>query len=262
MSGVLDGRVAIVTGSGQGIGAAIARVFAAAGARVAVATRTARTGAETVASIADAGGEAFLVEADVGRLDDLRAVVAATVGRWNRLDVVVHNAAAFPLHMLEELPEDALETTLAVNLKAAFRLTQLAVPYLRTSPAGRLLFTSSVTGPRTAIPGLAHYAASKAGLNGFIRAAGLELARRGITVNGVEPGLIDTPALHSLGSPEELAAMRANIPLGRFGAPEDVARTMLFLASDAGGYITGQTIVVDGGALLPENAGAMEALKQ
>jgi len=262
VAALLAGRVAIVTGSGQGIGAAIAEVFATEGARVVVATRTARTGEETAARIVAAGGDAIFVHADVGRLDDCATVIAATVARWNGIDILVHNAAVFPIHLIQDLPEDALETTLSVNLKAAFRLTQHCLPHLRRSAGGRILFTSSVTGPRTAIPGLAHYAASKAGLNGFIRAAGLELARQGITVNGVEPGLIDTPALRTLGTPTELEAMRENIPMARFGAPEDIARAMLFLASDAGSYITGQTIVVDGGALLPENAAAMEALRR
>jgi 3-oxoacyl-[acyl-carrier protein] reductase len=260
VSGRLAGRAAIVTGAGRGIGRAIAERFAAEGAGVCVATRTAAAGEETVGAIRDAGGDAFLVAADVGRLDVLERIVGETAERWGRLDVVVHNAAAFPFHRIVELPEDALEETLAVNLKAAFRLARLAVPYLERSPAGRLLFTSSVTGPRTAIPGLGHYAASKAGLNGFIRAAGLELARRGITVNGVEPGLIRTPALLSLGTADELESMRREIPLGRFGEPEEIAEAMLFLASDAGRYVTGQTIVVDGGAQLPENSAAMAAL--
>ena len=126
-----------------------------------------------------------------------------------------------------------------MNLKSCFRLTQAALPALRRSVAGRVLVTSSVTGPRTAIPGLSHYAASKAGVNGFIRAAALELAGDGITVNGVEPGLVATPALGSLGD----------------AAPLDIAHAMLFLASDEASYITGQTLVVDGGALLPENGG-------
>ena len=135
--------------------------------------------------------------------------------------------------------------------ESCFRLTQAALPALRRSVAGRVLVTSSVTGPRTAIPGLSHYAASKAGVNGFIRAAALELAGDGITVNGVEPGLVATPALGSLG---DAAALAAHIP-GRVGQPLDIAHAMLFLASDEASYITGQTLVVDGGALLPENGG-------
>ncbi len=259
-SGRLAGRVAIVTGSGRGIGRGIAERFAAEGARVCVATRTASAGEETVAAIHAAGGEAFLVAGDVGRMEVLEEIVGASVVRWGGLDIVVHNAAAFPFHRIVELPEDALEETLAVNLKAAFRLARLAVPYLERSRAGRLLFTSSVTGPRTAIPGLGHYAASKAGLNGFIRAAGLELARKGITVNGVEPGLIRTPALLTLGTETELEAMRREIPLGRFGEPAEIACAMLFLASDEGSYVTGQTIIVDGGGQLPENSSAIAAL--
>lgn len=117
---------------------------------------------------------------------------------------------------------------------------------------GRILVTSSVTGPRVAYPGLAHYAASKAGVNGFIRAAALELACEGITVNGVEPGMIRTPAMANLGGEALNQAIAAAVPLGRLGEPEDIAAAMVFLASPAAGYITGQTLVVDGGALLPE----------
>jgi 3-oxoacyl-[acyl-carrier protein] reductase len=145
-----------------------------------------------------------------------------------------------------------LDRTLAVNLKAAFWLTQAALPMLRESRFGRVLVTSSVTGPRVAYPGLAHYAASKAGLNGFIRAAALELAAERITVNGVEPGMIDTQAQHNLGDAKHTEILRKSVPLGRLGRPWDIAAAMLFLASDAAAYITGQTLVVDGGGTLPE----------
>lgn len=115
-----------------------------------------------------------------------------------------------------------------------------------------MLVTSSVTGPRVAYPGLAHYAASKSGLNGFIRAAALEVACHGVTVNGVEPGMVETPAQSNLGGTDVAAALARGIPLGRLGEPEDIAAAMLFLASPGAAYITGQTIIVDGGALLPE----------
>ena len=122
--------------------------------------------------------------------------MAATRAAFGQLDILTHNAALFPLYPLSELPDEILEATLAVNLKSCFWLTLAALPSLRTSNAGRVLITSSITGPRTAISGLAHYAASKAGVNGSIRAAALELAQDGITVNGVEPGLISTPAMN------------------------------------------------------------------
>ena len=148
------------------------------------------------------------------------------------------------------------------NLKAGFWLIQEALPHLRKQGGGRFLFTSSVTGPNVAMPGTAHYAASKGGMNGLIRTAALEYARQNITVNGVEPGYILTPAMEALGGPEALAQMASQIPLGRLGDPADIANTMLFLASDAAAYITGQTIVVDGGSTLPESPVVLDAFYQ
>ncbi|WP_047286879.1 SDR family oxidoreductase [Pseudomonas protegens] len=246
----LRGRIALVTGSGQGIGRAIAQLFAAQGARVMLATRSAASGDETLRLIRQAGGTAELLPVDLGTRNAAEQAVAATLEAFGGLDLLLHNAAIFPMQKLAELEEETLDSTLAVNLKSCFWLTRAALPALRRSQQPRIVITSSVTGPRTAIPGLAHYAASKAGVNGFIRAAALELAEYAITVNGVEPGLIATQAMDNLGDASTLAS---SIPLKRLGSAEDIAWAMLFLASRQAGYITGQTLVVDGGALLPEN---------
>lgn len=255
MTANLRGLASIVTGGGQGIGRAIARVFAAAGSHVLVATRTELSGAETVDLIRASGGKAELLVIDFNSRAASQATINAALRHFGQLDIVVHNAAAFPLQRIANLTDDALETTLTVNLKTAFWLAQLSLPHLKASKQGRLLFTSSVTGPRTAIPGLAHYGASKAGLNGFIRSAALEFASAGITVNGVEPGLIRTPAIESHTDDDRFAQMAAMIPVGKLGDPQDVAETLLFLASAQAKFITGQTIIVDGGALLVENPG-------
>jgi 3-oxoacyl-[acyl-carrier protein] reductase len=258
MLGDMSGKTAIVTGSGQGIGEGIAKVFAAAGAKVLVATRSAGNGQQTVDDIIAAGGEALLLQCDVGERSAVEAMVAATVEAWGRVDVAIHNAAVYPLHNIEELSDEAMERTLAVNMKSGVWMTQACLPHFRQQGGGRLLFTSSVTGPRVAMPGTAHYAMSKGGLNGFIRTAALEYARENITVNGVEPGYILTQAMASLGDEEDLKAMAQCIPQGHLGVPEDIANTMLFLASDEASYITGQTIVVDGGSTLPESQVVME----
>ncbi|MEW7855007.1 SDR family oxidoreductase [Pseudomonas chlororaphis] len=246
----LSGRIALVTGSGQGIGRAIAQVFAAQGAKVLLATRSEASGAETLRLIREAGGSAELLVVDLSTRAAANQAVAATLRAFGGLDLLIHNAAVFPMENLRDLRDEILESTLAVNLKSCFWLTQTALPALCRAEHPRIVITSSVTGPRTAIPGLSHYAASKAGVNGFIRAAALELAEHRVTVNGVEPGLIATQAMANLGDSPALAA---SIPLKRLGSPQDIAHAMLFLASEQAGYITGQTLIVDGGALLPEN---------
>lgn len=254
----LAGRACLVTGAGQGIGRAIAHLFAAHGAKVLVADLVEARAMQVAREINEGGGVAVPAAADVADPRTSAALIARASAEFGRLDVLIHNAAYFPLMSFESIDAETLERTLAVNLKAAFWLTQAALPLLRKSPQGRVILTSSVTGPRVAYPGLAHYAASKSGLNGFIRAAALELARDGITVNGVEPGMIATPAADNLGDAAHTESLRKGIPLGRLGKPEDIASAMLFLASDAAAYITGQTMVVDGGALLPESRTALD----
>jgi 3-oxoacyl-[acyl-carrier protein] reductase len=255
----LSGKVVLVTGGGQGIGEGIVRVFAGAGAKVVIATRSEANGRAVADSVMKAGGVAWLNRTDVGRRSEVQRVVAETVQRFGRLDIVVHNAAVYPVIPIEQLSDEDLDLTLSVNLKAGFWLIQEGLPHLRKQGGGRFLFTSSVTGPNVAMPGTAHYAASKGGMNGLIRTAALEYARQNITVNGVEPGYILTPAMEALGGPEALVQMASQIPLGRLGDPVDIANTMLFLASDAAAYITGQTIVVDGGSTLPESPVVLDA---
>lgn len=255
----LAGRVALVTGAGQGIGEAIARTFARSQAKVVIATRSAGNGRQVADSINEMGGIAWLCRTDVGKRDEVRRVVSESVSHFGRLDIIIHNAAVYPVSPIEHLQEDALDMTLAVNLKAAFWLIQESLPHLRRSGGGRFLFTSSVSGPNVAIPGFAHYAASKGGINGLIRTAALEYARESITVNGVEPGCILTPSVDALGGPDLIQKMAQQIPMGRLGMPPDIASAMLFLASDAASYITGQTIIVDGGSTLTESQVLLDA---
>jgi len=257
----LSGKTAIVTGAGQGIGAAIAEVLAGAGASVMVATRTAAHGESTVRRIEEAGGSARLCAVDIGHLENVQKVVAETVAAWGGVDIMVHNAASFLGGPVEHYSEEDLETVLAVNLKASFRFSAACIPEFRKRGGGRLLFTSSVTGPRVAMPGTSYYAASKGGINAFIRTAALELARENVTVNGVEPGFIRTAAMELLADEEGLGQMTRYIPAGYMGAPKDIAYAMLYLASDEARYITGQTICIDGGSTLPESPVFLEELE-
>jgi 3-oxoacyl-[acyl-carrier protein] reductase len=188
--------------------------------------------------------------------------VAAAAEALGGLDVLVHNAAHIVHEPLERLSEETLDATLRVNLQACFWLTQAAVPLMRKRGGGRILITSSVTGPRVAFPGLAHYAASKAGVNGFVRSAALELAPDRITVNCVEPGFIAKLDRGMMSSAEARNRIESYIPLGAMGVPDDIAWAMLYLASDEARYVTGQSLVVDGGAGLPESGYAIEKLRR
>jgi len=253
----LKGRVAIITGAGRGIGRGIAEVFAREGASVVVATRTASHGLNTVAAIEAAGGRGHLIQTELGSETEVRRIVDATIDRFGSLDIVVHNAVFAQIRYLADLDDDFLDRTYAVNVKAGVWLTKAAIEPMRARGGGRVLFTSSVTA-RRAMRGAAAYAISKAGVNGFIRSAALELAAYQITVNGIEPGIIETDALakHKF-TAEQMQAILACVPLGRKGSPHDIGEAMLYLASAGGQYVTGQTIIVDGGMMVPENGAFM-----
>lgn len=246
----LSGKTAVVTGSGRGIGEAIARLFARQGAAVVVTSRTAGEIEHVVREIGDRGGTAHGVLADLENPAGVGALVDAAAGRFGRIDILVHNAGVFPYEPIETMPDESWLRVIDVNLTAAFRLVKACVPHMKGA-GGRILFTSSIQGNRAAVPGCAHYAASKSGLNGLIRAAALELARYRITVNGIEPGLVLTDGVARAIQDERRERMANAVPLKRWGTPAEVAQAMLFLASEHAAYVTGQTLVVDGGATLP-----------
>lgn len=249
-----SGKTVLVTGGAQGIGQAIVEGFAAGGAHVLIADLNLAPAQALATRLNAQGLQASAIAIDLAD----RTAIFDLLGGLDRLDILVHNAAYFPLTPFADISADILDRTLAVNLSALFWLAQGALPLFKRQGGGNLLVTSSVTGPRVAYPGLSHYAASKAGVNGFIRSAALELARHGVRVNGVEPGMIATPAMANLGDQTLNDRIANAVPLGRLGDPQDIANAMLFLASDAARYITGQTLIVDGGATLPETLAVLE----
>jgi 3-oxoacyl-[acyl-carrier protein] reductase len=247
----LEDRVAIVVGAARGIGAAIAERFLDEGARVILGDTDVDAGERTAERL---GGSAVarFVETDISRPDDAAGIVALAQESFGRLDILVQNAGIYPWTLIEDIRPDEWDAVMAVNLKGTFLAAQAALAPMRRNGYGRMIFTSSITGPRVTSPGHGHYSASKAGINGFIKAAALEFAGYGITVNGVEPGNILTEGMQAHRSPEFIQMMEQAVPLGRLGTPRDIAHAVQFLASEEASYITGTTIVVDGGQTLPE----------
>jgi 3-oxoacyl-[acyl-carrier protein] reductase len=252
----ISGRSVLVTGGTKGIGKGIAAGFAAQGAQVVISGRDEAAGEAAAAELSAAGGKVTLLAGDVSDHASCAAVVAGAQERHGGLDVVCCNAGVFPAAPLEEMTPGDLDQVLGINLKGTFFIVQAALPALKRSGHGRVIVTSSITGPITGYVGWSHYGASKAGQLGFIRSAALELARAGVTVNAIMPGNIATEGLGDLG-PEYLRSMEAAIPLGHLGTIQDIASAALFFASDEAGYITGQTLVIDGGQTIPESLEAM-----
>jgi len=253
----LDGKVAVITGASQGIGEAIARLFTREGAQVIVNARTEARVHGVVEAITAEGGAAHGVAADIGTAAGVEQLVSGALERFKAIDILVHNAGIFPYRMLEDMDDDSWNEVIDVNLTSAYRLTKACIPAMKQRGAGRVLFTSSVQGNHVAVPGCAHYAASKAGLSGLVKSAAMELAQYGITVNSVEPGLVMTAGVESALSERRRDLMAQYVPLKRWGQPIEIAHAMLYLASKEAAYVTGQTIVVDGGALLPQNGSFM-----
>lgn len=253
----LDGRVALITGVRSGIGGEIARSLAAAGAEVILANRTTESAEAIASELRQTGAKAHVLPF-AATPEACEALVSNALALTSqRLDILCHAAGGCAWTALSELSTSVLRDTLAINLESCFWLTQAALPALKRSQNGRVIVISSITGPRVAMSGSVHYAAAKAGVNGFIRGAALELAPDGITVNGVEPGVVAKDR-GRLSREDTLERITRYVPLGRAGRPEDISSAVHFLASAEASWITGQTIVVDGGTVLPESGFAME----
>jgi 3-oxoacyl-[acyl-carrier protein] reductase len=248
----LSGQVVIVTGASKGIGRGIALRFGAVGCRVLVVARNAAEAEAVAAEIRGAGGDALSFAADVTQTADMQAMAHAAVGAWGGIDILCANAGIFPAAPLATMTEADFDRVMDTNLKGTFLSVSACWPALKAHRHGRIILTSSITGPITGYSGWSHYGASKAGQLGFMRTAALEFAPFGTTVNAVLPGNIATEGLAGMGD-EYLQSMTAAIPLKRLGAIEDIANAALFFATREAAYITGQTLVIDGGQILPES---------
>jgi 3-oxoacyl-[acyl-carrier protein] reductase len=256
----LAGRTAVVTGASKGIGRGIARRLGAVGCSVLVVARN-TTECESVArEIMQSGGKASAFSANVADECAMKLMATAAVERYGSLDILCANAGIFPAAKLDVMSGSEFDSVLATNLRGTFLSVSACLPALKQAK-GRVVVTSSITGPITGYPGWSHYGASKAGQLGFIRTAAIELAPAGVTINAVMSGNIATEGLSGLG-PGYIAKMESSIPMKRLGTVDDIANAVLFFASDEAGYITGQTLVIDGGQTLPESLMALEEMSK
>ena len=241
-------RVALVTGASQGIGKACALVLAQAGAKVVVAARSADKLIETAKEITDAGGEAHIVHMDITDSEQVVAAFANVKEKYGRLDILVNNAGITRDGLSMRMKREDWDAVIAANLTGSHLCIQQALPIMLRQRYGRIVNVASVVA-QTGNPGQANYVASKAGLIGLTRSMAREVASRGITVNAVAPGYIETPMTAVLDE-KQRAAMMATIPLGRAGTDREIAQAVAFLASDAAGYITGHVLDVNGGMFM------------
>ncbi len=252
----IKGKSVIVTGGSKGIGRGIATVFARQGAKVTIAAR----GEEALKKAAgEIEGDVRYEITDVSDWTSVKTMVDSTVKAQGGLDVMCANAGAFPQTKIVDMDPDEWDTVMATNLRSAFLSVKAAIPHFEKAGKGRVVLTSSITGPVTGFPGWAHYGASKSGQLGFLKTAAMELSRYNTTINAVMPGNIYTEGLQDLGQ-DYLDTMAASIPLKRLGDVEDIGNAALFFASDEAAYITGQQIVVDGGQIIPESLEALEEI--
>jgi 3-oxoacyl-[acyl-carrier protein] reductase len=244
----LTDQVAVITGAARGIGRGIASVLAAEGAHVVIADVDAEAAARTAAEL---GERARAVATDVTDRSSVEALGATVLAAFGRIDILAANAGIYPSTGLAEIDDALWDRVMDINVKGALHAVQACTPAMLERGYGRIVLTSSITGPVTGQAGFAPYGASKAAMLGLMRSAAVELATSGITVNAVMPGNVETPGLAET-SDEHQRQMVSSIPMGRFGTPEEVGWAVRFLASPEAGYITGQTLIVDGGQVLPE----------
>jgi len=247
----LDNQVVIITGATRGIGKGIAQVFASEGAKLVLVGRSEEQLVKLTHELNETGAEAIYVTADVTSEKDMERMAQTALSHFGRIDVLCPNAGIYPMARLETMTFEQWQKVIDVNLTGVFLAMKACIPTMKSQNRGKIVVTSSISGPYTALPGYSHYTASKSGIGGLIRTAAVELAKYNINVNAVEPGNILTEAFEAVG-PDHVRNMLRAVPLNRLGTTQDVAYAMLFLATDEASYITGQSIVIDGGQILPE----------
>ncbi|WP_313641542.1 3-oxoacyl-[acyl-carrier-protein] reductase [Paenibacillus sp.] len=246
MFSALRGQTALVTGGSRGIGRSIALALAEHGVKVAVNYAGSEAAAhETVARIADLGSEGIALRGDVGNSEQAESLVKEVLNTWGRIDIVVNNAGITRDNLIMRMKEEEFDQVIETNLKGVFNCLKAATRPMMKQRYGRIINISSVVGV-TGNPGQANYSAAKAGVIGLTKAAARELSSRGITVNCIAPGFIDTDMTREL-SEEVRSELEKGIPLARLGRPEEIAMAVVFLASEGAAYMTGQTLHVDGG---------------
>jgi 3-oxoacyl-[acyl-carrier protein] reductase len=246
-----EGQVAVVTGAAKGIGLRIGRAFGREGARVAALDIDAAGIDGLAAELTATGREALALKTDVTVASEVQRAVDTVLDRWGRIDVLVNNAGGFAvIRRTEDIPEDEWEAIFRSNVTSAFLCSRAVLPAMRRQRAGAIVNLSSIAGRSGAVLVTSHYAAAKAALLGFTRHLAREVAPDGIRVNAVAPGPVATERFRALRTPEETARMAASVPLGRVAEPEEIADIVLFLASDAAGFITGATLDANGGLVM------------
>ena len=248
----LTGRIALITGASSGIGAAAATLMAEMGARVAIGYHANQKGAEQVRdAIAHAGGKAIIVRADVRRSDEVRSMVETVTGQLGAIDILINNAGSLIQRMkIQELTEERWDEIMDLNLKSAMLCSQAVAASMLERKRGAIVNVVSIAGRNGGGPGAGAYATAKGGLTTFTKSLAKELAPHGVRVNAVSPGVIDTPFHEAFSTPEMLRNFVATIPLGRLGTAMECATVIAFLASDAAGFMVGETVEVNGGQLM------------
>ncbi len=254
----LSGKTSIVTGGAMGIGLGIANRLCASGVKVLIADLDEDSALLTAKELQSKGYEAEAIAVDVSKIEDIKKMTKQCLDLWGKIDILVNNAGIFPQSLVADLDEELFEKVIDVNLKGTYLATKFVSEEMKKQGGGKIINITSIDALHPSMPGLAHYDASKHGVWGFTKNVAIELAEHNIWVNAVAPGGIVTPGMSSMqsGSADEetlqktTAAFLQRIPMHRMGDPDEIGKVVLFLASDMASYMTGEQIVVDGGALL------------